>query len=772
MRLTDPTFNADLSPLLPIGETAPNDSVNSAAITEGVDAAQDTSTIYTMQPGDTFSGTISAGSDWDWVAINLVAGETYQIALDGVTLSDPYLQLYDGSGNYITFDDDSGAGSNALISFTPTTSGTYYISAEAWSFSETGSYQLSVSDAGTPPPPPPPATNSPLDAIDWQSFTAPSTINVYFVPGGLSVNEAGDSYTTTGWDSYEIGQAMTAFSNFSDVANVTFNVVTDPAQADFMMIESTDATSALGYWGVGGGSISVGGVSYNLDGWGVFNAADPSWSTDGLAVGGYGYVTLIHEIGHGMGLAHPHDNGGGSEIMNGVAGPFGSLGDFDLNQGVWTTMSYNDGWQTAPHGLPPGQGYGFQGTLMALDIAVLQQMYGANTGENTGDDSYVLPTANVSGTHYAAIWDAGGTDTIVHNGSAAATIDLRAATLDYAAGGGGFMSYVTGIHGGFTIADGVVIENATGGSGADAITGNDAGNRLFGRGGNDTILGGGGDDTVVGGEGHDRLVGEAGNDVLYGFNQNDTLLGGDGDDRLFPGNGSDWVYGQGGNDMIVDNGQGGAIGADHFFGGDGDDTILGGGGNDTVHGGNGFDKLFGANDNDVIYGGNQGDYVGGGIGNDMLYGGNGRDSVYGGDGDDLLIDNAQSGFIGGDTFFGNLGNDTIQGGGGSDTLNGGFGDDSLSGGANDDLLLGYLGNDIFVFSDGFGNDTILDFEATNNAEKIDLSGLSAVADYSVLTSGGRMSQIGADVVIDDGIGNTLTLQNVLLADLDQHDFIF
>ena len=52
------------------------------------------------------------------------------------------------------------------------------------------------------------------------------------------------------------------------------------------------------------------------------------------------------------------------------------------------------------------------------------------------------------------------------------------------------------IHGGFTIANGVVIEKAVGGSGNDSITGNSADNTFKGRGGDDTIEGGAGTDTA------------------------------------------------------------------------------------------------------------------------------------------------------------------------------------------------------------------------------------------------------------------------------------
>jgi serralysin len=72
-----------------------------------------------------------------------------------------------------------------------------------------------------------------------------------------------------------------------------------------------------------------------------------------------------------------------------------------------------------------------------------------------------MKDVNAAGTFYSSIWDGGGTDEIRYTGAANATIDLRAATLKYEVGGGGFVSYAHGIFGGFTIANGVTIENAT-----------------------------------------------------------------------------------------------------------------------------------------------------------------------------------------------------------------------------------------------------------------------------------------------------------------------
>ena len=58
-----------------------------------------------------------------------------------------------------------------------------------------------------------------------------------------------------------------------------------------------------------------------------------------------------------------------------------------------------------------------------------------------------------------------------------ATIDLRAASLVFGDPiAGGAMSRVDGIFGGYTIANGVVIENAVGGKGNDTLVGNSADN--------------------------------------------------------------------------------------------------------------------------------------------------------------------------------------------------------------------------------------------------------------------------------------------------------
>jgi Ca2+-binding RTX toxin-like protein len=801
------------------GDWLHNDDIGLDAtrtVTEGEngqgDAPTNTGTPYALEIGDSFNGSLAQAGDWDWIAVDVVAGTTYTLTMTPGTMADAYLEFYDENGDFIDFLDQGFDNEAESLTLTAQETTTFYVAAGSWyntpegiqfledngitGVADTGTYTISLTEVAV-------EDLSPLDALEW-GYVAPSVIDVYFVPGGVDVVEGGSfgsSYTASAWTQSEIDQAMLAFEQYENVANLTFNVTANAADAEFFMIESPEIPP-YGYWWVGGNSIELDGTAYNPDGAGAFNSTDPTWSTAGLEQGGFGFITLIHEIGHGLGLAHPHDGGGASDIMLGVSSEFGDFGAFDLNQGIYTTMTYNDGWATAPHGTPPNNGgsfatYGWQATPMALDVALIQQLYGANMNHNTGNDTYVLPTNNAPGTFYSAIWDANGTDEIVHNGSEDAFIDLREAPISYAPNGGGYVSYVTGIHGGFTVAAGAAIENATGGLNDDTIIGNDLANVISGRtgedsidggDGNDTLNGDGGFDTIHGGDGHDSIDGGFQADMLYGDGGNDTLIGGagvdnlfggDDDDRLIGGDRNDRLYGGDGRDFLFGNAD-----ADRLFGEDGNDRLFGGGGFDWLDGGRGADyldgglqadNLFGRGGNDTLMGGGGLDRLFGGDNDDELYGEDGNDGLFGEDGNDTLM-----GGEGTDRLFGGKGNDVIDGGADNDTINAGSGFDTITGGAGDDEIWGKFNADRFIFADGHGSDTIRDFAATNDIEKIDLSGITAfsgITDFNGLlaaTVSGQqaISASGGDVLIKTGGGNEIWLSSVALIDLDDADFIF
>ena len=506
------------------------------------------------------------------------------------------------------------------------------------------------------------------------------------------------------------------------------------------------------------------------------------------APGTFNFQTFVHEIGHGLGLAHPHDTGQGTSVFPGVSSPY-DLGNFGLNQTIYTVMSYNPASGSTV-------GAGNSAGPMAFDIAAIQQLYGANTTYKAGDDSYQL--AQVAGnTHqWLCLWDTGGNDEIRYGGPGPARIDLRAATLLAEFGGGGFASSVEGQAGGYTIANGVIIENASGGSGNDTITGNAADNRLDGGAGADACAGGNGNDTYIVDNAGDTVsegVG-LGLDTVYATVshalesnvENLVLQGtgaidgtGNGDANEITGNAGDNVLdGQGGADLLL-----GGAGNDTYIVDNAGDILIEfqGQGTDRVLSSISFSIDVIADVEDIVLtgvaninatGNFRDNHISGNIGVNVLSGGDGND-IYDLSAGDTVIENVGGGIdkelsataslvlfgnvelgelqgfgnlnlIGNDldnTLRGNAGRNAIAGGDGADLLIGASGNDRLNGGAAHDMLDGGLGRDVmsggqgadvFVFAriadsgrSPASRDTILDFR--HGEDKIDLHAIDAVA---------------------------------------------
>jgi len=364
------------------------------------------------------------------------------------------------------------------------------------------------------------------------------------------------------------------FRAFEAVIDIKFVEVTSDSETPDILYQLADDTSSQ-LEGGASGRHDVPTFDGNENGVieGVINYDSILYlGTSSLLRGGYMYHTILHEIGHGLGLAHPHDGGTQEDgtVFPGVVSS-GDTGDFDLNQAIWTAMSYNAGWT----GEPIADGvvsFGGASTPMALDIAALQHLYGANAKANSGDTIHFLENKFNGLANWSTIWDTGGVDTIEIQGFLSTfeetTIDLRAATLtgEHA---GGYVSWVKDSSGGFTIANGVVIENAVGSSSHDTIIGNFADNKLtggygqdtlFGKQGSDTLKAGGLDDFAYGGQGADTVRGGAGDDTLFGNWNDDEMVGGKGSDRLFGGRGDDFIDGFTGDDTMF-----GGKGSDEFF---------------------------------------------------------------------------------------------------------------------------------------------------------------------------------------------------------------
>ncbi|MFT3728213.1 MAG: pre-peptidase C-terminal domain-containing protein [Terricaulis sp.] len=725
---------------------------NPGPLADGVDIAGNATTTETLTiDGPSAQSTIDVAGDTDWFAVQLVAGESYQFSVTGSTLSDPFLTVYNANGAPNSVDDDGGAGSNSLMHFTALTTGTYYLSAEGFD-GAVGDYTITAAHG--------PAQN-PLDTLDLGfELSAASTriVEVYFATSGQHFAPSGTA--SRSFTASEQAQVMSALRTISNFTNIAFFQTSTPTGADITFTLNSLGPGVLGqtFPGAAHGYIE-------------FDPNKPGWTTAGLAPGGLGYSVILHEVGHALGLDHPFEDGLDNQIMQGVLDAFDSYGAFLLNQQVFTIMSYNDGWPLGPTGAPHTNNFGYAQTMMALDIAALQQRYGANTTFNNTDNTYFLNDSTTSG-GYRAIWDTGGSDTITYEGGFNAIIDLRPATLLSEIGGGGFMSYVdASTFSGFTIANGVVIENGAGGSGNDTITGNDAANTLTGNFGQDTLLGGNGDDVLLGGTGDDTLNGGAGADAM---------TGGDGSDSYFIDNAGDTI-----TELATDTGVDVVtVSLDYILADNVENAFLtgaaalltGNSGNNTITGDDLNNTLSGLDGNDSLLGGAGDDILIGGAGADFMQGDTGFDIAdYSGAASGISVDVTGPGAHGGDAegdtlvgieeIIGTAFNDTLGGlalmlgGAGDDTLRGYFGVNELHGGAGNDTLIGGQGADIL--DGGADTDTASYADsATGQGVSVDLTaGIGAGGDAQGDTLSGVENLIGSafdDTLKGDGGANSLS----------------
>ena len=441
-----------------------------------------------------------------------------------------------------------------------------------------------------------------------------------------------------------------------------------------------------------------------------------------MTPGKFGFSTLLHEIGHAIGLDHPFNDGFGEPVL-----------DSALDNLRYTVMSYTPVAFVSVEPMTP----------MLLDILAIQHIYGANMTTRTGNDVYKF-SASVQ--ELRAIWDAGGIDTIdASNQTVAAIINLD---------DGEFSSIGRRVYGvaadNIAIAYGVTIENAKGGSGADKITGNDVANVLSGNAGNDILDGELGADTLRGGRGNDiYIIGDGdtideqgnrdlGDEIRISTSVNLTAFAGGvierataiGDNAVnFTGNKAANILIGNAATNILD----GAAGADILKGGAGNDLYYVDVATDRIDEGTNKDAadevrstvavnlttlgkgqieiatLLGTKSVGVT-GNTQNNFITGNSGANILNGGGGNDTLKGAEGNDTLTDtlgsNDLDGGIGNDRLTTSAGHDTLIGAQGNDTLSSGAGNDVLDGGAGIDSMNGGTGADTYYVDDA--KDKVID----------------------------------------------------------------
>lgn len=151
-----------------------------AATANPDDYAASTATAGTVAVGGTATGIVETAGDRDWFRVTLTAGTAYNIQVSGTATgsalrwTDSNVVLRNADGTQVGANTRSSLGASALLTYTPTSTGTYYIDALAYS-SGIGSYSVSVAPASA-------AQASALTAGDLAVVTAPPAISLDELP--------------------------------------------------------------------------------------------------------------------------------------------------------------------------------------------------------------------------------------------------------------------------------------------------------------------------------------------------------------------------------------------------------------------------------------------------------------------------------------------------------------------------------------------------------------------------------------------------------------
>jgi hypothetical protein len=433
-----------------------------------VDIPANDTTTATITVGGSTTNSLEVSGDHDWFKISLTSGQAITVALNGITLEDPYLRIRDSSGTVIYSNDDinTGVNLNSLLSFQANYSGIYYIDVGSYESPQipggTGDYQLNV----TTWTPPPLWTN---DQIAQQLVTG------YWGDGmHRFVLDQTRTITVniTGLDFNGQNLAITALQQWSSITGINFVQTSGAAQITF----TDDDPDGGAFTESTYSSANIATSHVNID---------AGWLTNyGSNVGSYSYQAYLHEIGHALGLGH--------------AGNYNTTANYPYD-----ALYQNDAWSTSvmsyfsqtENTYFAGQGFddAFLVTPMVADILAMQQMYGLSTTTRSGDTTYGF-NSNAGNPYNAAvlfnvaytIFDTGGTDTMDFSGyDVAQVLNLNPESF----------SSIGTLDGNVSIARGTIIENAIGGGGADVIIGNSVANIITGGDGNDNLTGGAGNDT-------------------------------------------------------------------------------------------------------------------------------------------------------------------------------------------------------------------------------------------------------------------------------------
>ena len=505
-----------------------------------IEAAANDETPYNLYHFvDRFEGTLDHKEDEDWIRVDLVAGETYEINLAGSGdngAADTILEVFNSDGERVARNDDidtAGGNLNSMVTFTPDSSGVYYISASSYTANpaqdNSGDYEVTVAGRGD--------SERLVGSIEDDELNGDAGDDSLEGSAGADMLRGGGGFDIASYRTSDAGVEV----SLQDGTGTGGHAEGDTLD-DIEALEGSDHDDVL--TGDDGANWLFGNAGNDeLDG----------GEGDDWIYGGPGFNEL--------------EGGAGADLLIGMDGV--SPDDFDTasykSSDAGVEVRLGEGVTLGGHAEGDSL-FGIEGIWGSAHDDVLMGDFGGNWLVGDAGDDVLISGGNDGGvsTGYIDLMIGGpGADTLI--------------------GGDGFdlASYImseAGVE--VRLYDGTAKGGEAEGDTFESIEG---------------LVGSNNDDILVGDQGSNSIFGFGGNDIIEGREGDDYLAG----DSFEPGTegGDDELYGGEGNDGLV-----GGPGDDSLDGGEGDDFLDGGPGTDMLDGGEGNDFLQGAEDDDELHG--------------------------------------------------------------------------------------------------------------------------------------------------------------------------